>query len=425
MNDIADAYGELFIEVQQEWHTARWDAAMEAIPGTEPVPDESPTHLAINSPVNRQLRHHLYAPGTPTAMDDAEASLLLNRPVHDNVAGRKGAIYGLNLNAPGSPARAMAIVEPVNSRPFFVFKRGNPIDRGERVEARFLTSLGGDDQTPFTPGARRLSLAQAIVDPVNPLTRRVIVNWVWQHHFGLGLVRTPDDFGTRGDPPTHPELLDYLAARLLEDGWSLKALHRRIMLTQVYQQASVERPSARLIDADNTLYWRMPRRRLELEAMRDAMLAVSGELQLESGGRPFELLANPTIPRRSVYAFINRDIVAPLFSTFDGANPNACTAKRPDTMVPQQTLFAMNSDFVQDRAQALAASIFQGDPRITDDAQRVQALYRRAFTREPDDKEISLAIEYVQRNQVPSDAMAAWQRLAHVLLAANEFLFLD
>jgi hypothetical protein len=319
----------------------------------------------------------------------------------------------------------MALVEPANPRQFHVFTRGNPIDRGERVEARFLTSLGGSDQSPFTPGAKRLSLAEAIVHPANPLTRRVIVNWVWQRHFGLGLVRTPDDFGTRGDPPTHPELLDYLASRLLEDGWSLKKLHRRIMLTKVYQQASVESPAARITDPDNTLLWRMPRRRLELEAMRDAMLAVSGELKLERGGRPFELLAQPTIPRRSVYAFINRDIVAPLLSTFDGANPNACTAKRPDTLVPQQTLFALNSDFIQDRARALAASVVEIDDATSDDAQRVRAIYRRIFAREPDEKELALATEYVQRNQVPSDAIAAWQRLAHVLLAANEFLFLD
>ena len=158
------------------------------------------------------------------------------------------------------------------------------------------------------------------------------------------LVRSPDDFGTRGRPPKHPRLLDYLATKLLEDQWSLKQLHRRIMLSAVYQQASLERHEARVVDPDNELFWRMPRRRLELEAMRDGMLAVSGELKADGGGRPFELLAQPIVPRRSVYAFVNRDFVAPFLSTFDVADPNACTAQRPETTVPQQTLFALNSD---------------------------------------------------------------------------------
>ncbi|MCA9171060.1 MAG: PSD1 domain-containing protein, partial [Planctomycetales bacterium] len=243
--DVADAYGELFIEVQREWLTAQLEAALEAAPNAKPIPDEDARHLIVNSPVNRQLRRHLYGPDTPTNMDDDAAAKLLNRPIHDNLAGRKGAIHNLNLNAPGSPPRAMALREQADTDPFYVFNRGNPIDRGPRVEARFLTALTPASHTPFEPGKRRLSLARAIVNPDNPLTRRVIVNWVWQRHFGQGLVRTPDDFGTRGERPTHPELLDYLASRLLEDNWSLKALHRRIMLTNVYQQGAVESPRDR------------------------------------------------------------------------------------------------------------------------------------------------------------------------------------
>ncbi len=140
----------------------------------------------------------------------------------------------------------------------------------------------------FRPGQRRLDLAKAIVSRNNPLTRRVLVNWVWQQHFGQGLVATPDDFGTRGRSPTHPELLDYLAEVFLEDGWSIKKLHRRIMLSRAYRQGAIENEKARELDPENELMWRMPRRRLEMEAMRDAMLFVSEELDMRMGGRPVD-----------------------------------------------------------------------------------------------------------------------------------------
>ena len=166
-----------------------------------------------NSPINRQLRRHLYAPNSPTALPDSIAVKLLNRPIKDNVSGRRGAIANLHLTSPGSPPRAMALEEVQSEDPFFVFRRGNPIDRGEPVQARFLTVLSSDSTPEFPKGQKRLALAKAIVDPNNPLTRRVIVNWVWRHHFGKGIVRTPDDFGTRGRPPTHPKLLDYLATK--------------------------------------------------------------------------------------------------------------------------------------------------------------------------------------------------------------------
>ena len=428
MLHVADAYGELFGKVHREWLQALLDTSLEGTPGTQPVPDENPKHLAVNSPVNRQLRRHLYGSGSPTRVEDRIASRLLNRPINDNVNGRRGAIHNLNLSSPGSPPRAMVVTEQPEPDPFFVFLRGNPLQRGEPVTARFLTALGGTDERSFKPGRRRLDLARSIVDPANPLTRRVIVNWVWQHHFGTGLVRTPDDFGTRGDPPTHPELLDYLANTLLEDDWSLKELHRRIMLSQVYQQASIERPAARVVDPNNELLWRMPRQRLTLEAMRDAMLFTSGELKTDMGGRPFQMLSKPTVPRRSVYAFVNRDIVAPLMSTFDAANPNACTAKRPETTVPQQTLFALNSDFIQDRAQSLAKLVVGPDTqgsKMPSDSDTIRTLYRRAFSREPNEVELRTALAYVESKRPSGDKMKRWQQLAHVLLAANEFVFVD
>ena len=425
MLDVADAYGELFATVHREWLESLLKTSLEAEPGLAPVPDENPDHLVVNSPVHRELRRHLYGPNSPINVEDRLASRLLNRPINDNVSGRRGAIDNLNLKSAGSPPRAMVVAEQTETRPFHVFERGNPRQRGELVSARFLSALGGNDQQSFSLGKRRLDLAKSIVDPANPLTRRVIANWVWQHHFGEGLVRTPDDFGTRGDPPTHPKLLDYLATKLLDDQWSLKKLHRRIMLSNVYQQASVERPDARVVDPNNSLLWRMPRKRMGLEAMRDAMLSASGELSDTSGGRPFRLLADPIVPRRSVYAFVNRDIVAPVRSTFDAANPNACTAKRPKTTVPQQALFALNSDFIQDRAAAMAKEVLKDVGDNKTDSEVIHAFYRRAFSREPEQSELETASTFIGSQRENHDDLVSWQRLAHTLLAANEFVFLD
>jgi hypothetical protein len=265
----------------------------------------------------------------------------------------------------------------------------------------------------------------------NPLTARVLVNWAWQNHFGMGLVRTPDDFGTRGQAPTHPELLDYLSDQLRKNGWSLKWLHRQIMLSHAYTQGAVENEQSRRLDPENLLLWRMPRRRLEFEAMRDAMLAASGELDVTMGGRPIDLNASPAVPRRSVYGFVNRDVIANLMSTFDTANPNACTARRQETTIPQQTLFALNSDFIQDRAARLAAST--KELNLASDDERITVMVRKALARNPSDSEIAQARTFMTEATASTttpeggatDAERGWVLLAHALLASNEFTFLD
>ncbi|HMO86065.1 MAG TPA: DUF1553 domain-containing protein, partial [Lacipirellulaceae bacterium] len=272
----------------------------------------------------------------------------------------------------------------------------------------------------YADGRRRLGLAQSVIDPENPLTRRVVVNWVWKHLFGQGLVRTPDNFGVEGDLPSHPELLDYLAARLLEYDWSLKQLQREIMLSATYQQAGLENADYRLRDADNVLLWRMPTQRIGLEKMRDALLMVSGQLDTQMGGRPFDLFAERLVPRRTVYGFVNRDVVPAMFSTFDMADPNACTAERPYTTVPQQALFALNSNFLQE----LAVQVVEwADIDAKSDSERVISLYRRIYAREPNALEVAACLRYLTMQS--EDANATWSRLAHALLAANEFYFVD
>lgn len=419
--DVVAAYGRLFAQVNREWLTALTEATLEAADDGKLLTDEDPRHTVVNSAINQQLRHHLFDPDTPIMMDTEAADSLLNRTVHDSLRGKQGAIEALHLGSEASPPRSMVLEERVPKEPFRIFRRGNAVDRGDVVQAHFLTALSkanSNGPAAFPNGKKRLALAQSMVDPGNPLLRRVIVNWVWQHHFGKGLARTPDDFGTRSAPPKNQDLMDYLASRLLDDKWSLKKLHKRVMLSQAYQQAAAENAANRAIDPENDFLWRMPRRRVGMEAMRDAMLAVSGELDASRiGGRPFDLQASPMVPRRSVYGFINRDIINPLSSTFDSANPTTCTVMRPETTVPQQSLFVLNSDFVQDRAAKFAEQV----AKIENPSEKIKALYHRAYGREPEVSEISAALKYVGTRP----GAEPWKELAHVLLASNEFLFVD
>src|SRR5207302_3388170 len=177
---------------------------------------------------------------------------------------------------------------------------------GEEVPRQFLQVLSRETRRPFEHGSGRLELAQAIASTNNPLTARVLVNRVWMHHFGAALVRTPSDFGVRSDPPTHPELLDYLAARFMADGWSLKKLHRLIILSSTYQQSSDNNSQGAKIDPGNQFLWRMNRGRLDFEALRDTLLMVSGKIDLTPDGRPVDLTTEPFTTRRTLYGFVER-----------------------------------------------------------------------------------------------------------------------
>jgi len=428
--ELANLYGEVFGQEHKQWLTALVETALEAVPGATVKPDDHPEHQTINSPSHRQLRHHLYGPDTPFDLPENEASKLTNRTIADMINGKRGAIHQLNLASPGAPPRAMVLKENSKPQEQNIYLRGNPLSRGSVVEPGFLTALRRNNHSQtFEDGKRRFGLARAVISDDNPLTSRVIVNWVWQQHFGVGLVRTPDDFGTRGQPPTHPELLDFLANEFRKNGWSLRWLHQQILATKVYRQACIEDPRSRQLDPENRLLWRMPRRRLDFEAMRDAMLWISGELDLAQGGRPVDFEANPTATRRSIYGFVNRDIVSPLMSTFDVANPNACTAKRPETTVPQQTLFALNSEFIQDRAAKIASATKKDATQSKTD--RISELFQRILGRRPNADEEQLALKFIDESSQASiegqatDSEKGWTQLAHALLASNEFTFID
>jgi mono/diheme cytochrome c family protein len=311
----------------------------------------------------------------------------------------------------GSPPRAMSLADDPSPPPAHVFVRGNPNNPGAEVPRRFLTVLSGEDAPPFRNGSGRLDLANAIATSDNPLTARVMVNRVWQHHFGAGLVRTPSDFGLRGERPSHPELLDYLALRFVEGGWSVKKLHRVIMLSSVYRQGSGDNVESRRADPENTLLWRMNRQRLDFESMRDSMLAVSGQLDRSLGGVPVSLTARPFSGRRTVYGFIDRARLPNMLASFDFASPEQHSPMRYQTTVPQQALFLMNSPFIVEQARSLCRR-----PEIasgTEPGSRVLALYRAVYGRAPTAEEAARALRFVSSQKSESQRApqppTAWQ----------------
>jgi hypothetical protein len=297
-----------------------------------------------------------------------------------------------------------------------VLLRGNPGNVGPAVPRQFLKVVAGEERQPFKDGSGRLELARAIATPDNPLTARVLANRVWAHHFGAGLVRTPSDFGLRGDPPTHPELLDYLAARFVEDGWSVKSLHRLILLSSTYRQSSADTPALRLADPDNLLLARQNRRRLDFEALRDSLLAVAGRLDRRAGGASGDLFG----VRRTVYSFIDRQNLPGVFRAFDFANPDTHSPQRFQTTVPQQALFLLNSPFLHEQARHLARRV--GDVPAES---RVAALHRLAFGRPPTADDAALAAEFLGDRNAPAGSLTEWEEYAQVLLLANEFAFVD
>ena len=299
----------------------------------------------------------------------------------------------------GDPPRAMAVEDLPHPVPTHAFLRGNPNNPGALAPPHFLTCLGGSEEKAFRDGSGRLELARAIIDPENPLTARVMVNRVWMEHFGFGLVRAPSDFGMRGDRPTHPELLDYLAVRFVQSGWSLKKLHRLIMTSATYRQASDDNEAGRKIDPENQLLWRMNRRRLEIESLRDSMLAASGRLDLTMGGVPFSLTAQPSVPRRSLYGFIERGSIPNLLSAFDFASPDQHAPMRYVTTVPQQALFFLNSPFVAEQSRAIVARReFVAAPTPSE---KIRYLYRAMFGREPTKSEMEGGLKFILQGGGP------------------------
>ena len=342
-----------------------------------------------------------------------------------------------------------------------IYLQGNPTKQGDVVPRAMPVVFTQGQRSPLpTNGSGRAELANSIASNDNPLTARVIVNRVWRSHFGFGLVRTPSNFGQLGDRPTHPKLLDDLAVRFMDSGWSLKTLHREILLSATYQQRSDFRSDASAVDPENRLLWRMNRRRLEVEPWRDAMLAVTGELDRTVGGPPVNLAAGNNL-RRTLYSFISRHQLNDLLRLFDFPDPNITSDRRSVTTVPLQQLFVLNSDFMTQRAKSLVARLDkdssratsvdrESNPTVTENASnenrnsgkpepdaidtdaKIRRLFGWLFGRQPSDAELRFGKEFLSSSSSSSSSadssgngLSVWEQYALALLGTNEFSFVD
>ena len=313
--------------------------------------------------------------------------------------------------------RALILQDKPKPVPGRILIRGSLSRPGKQIERHFLQLVAGENPPTFKNGSGRLEMAQEIVDVSNPLTARTIVNRVWMHHFGQGLVRTPSDFGLQGEKPTHPELLDWLSHWFVENGWSLKKLHRLILNSSTYKQGSVNPRGENFVsrDPENRLLWRMNRQRLEFEPMRDAALMAADRLDGTMYGRSVKLTTQPFTQRRALYAYIDRQNLDPIFGTFDFASPQKHTAQRPYTTIPTQTLFMLNSPFVLEQASHLAKAVSGNDTVDKNQKAAVESLYRKVFAREPMAEELKEALQFLKSQQAMADSRSnhqtftAWQ----------------
>lgn len=364
----------------------------------------------------------------------------------------------LLLTHPGAPSHAMVVSDAAQPKNSPVFIRGEANSKGEVVPRRFLDILSpGGKAQPFTKGSGRLELAQQIASRQNPLTARVAVNRVWMHHFGEGFVPTPDDLGVMSEKPTHPELLDWLTTYFMDSGWSMKKLHRVILLSRVYQQSSEIPTGSDYTDRDpyNKLLWRANVRRLDFESVRDSLLVFSGQLDRELGGKPVNLTEEPYSFRRSVYGYVDRGNLPELMAHFDFSKPDMSNSKRTTTVVPQQALFLMNSPMTVDVVRRIVTrpefASAQGDRG------KLAALYRIIFQRMPTPEEFTMGMAFIKteagdveannwkyegkirvdRNRggtssIKNDGLRvsrrplnAWETYAQVLLLSNEAAYVN
>jgi len=404
----------------------------------DPIPTQDYYSLAGVFQNSREIDRPL---GTRTEIDNYEAAqrnikenedllrLFTGRPRRENrelspeekehIAGLRITLEELRANAPPRTP-VLHSLRDTGKTDMAVAIRGDLRRPGELAPRRFLRIVAGESGPRFTQGSGRLELAQAVTEPGNPLTARVFVNRVWRHHFGEGLVRTPDNFGALGEAPTHPELLDWLTAEFVARGWSIKDLHRRLLLSSTYQMSSTMVRENFDRDGDNRLWWRMSPRRLDVEAWRDSLLSVTGELDTALGGPPVDNLYSSR--RRTLYSVISRNPdrfeSMRFLRLFDFPIPRATVAARTSSLVPQQFLFMLNHPFMRERAQALAERL-RSEGKT--DAERIERAYLLLYSRVPTSDERRLG-ELFLTSQAQGN-VNPWLQYAQVLLSANELLF--
>ena len=406
LKDVADIYTESFGKL----HSAmKLESFLGYRTGGRSRFNVAQTRNALPDADLEALRQKVYGEDSLMLPDEQNMARALGVQFTNQISAVRGKILNLQLTHPGAPVKAMAMTDRDKPRDAVVLIRGEAQNRGPVVPRQFPALLTSGERKPFTDGSGRLEMAKLIASRDNPLTARVIANRIWQWHFGQAIVRTVSDFGTRSEPPTHPELLEWLAAWTMDNGWSLKKLNKLIVMSAAYQQDSRPREAAMKADPTNQWLWRANIQRLDFEQVRDSLLAISGKLDLTMGGQPFamasgsattknryataELSTTKGTNRRSVYSFINRAALPEMLNTFDFANPDMSTGERIMTTVPQQALFMMNSPFLIEQVKNILAR--PDFPTAGSDADRVRFIFRAAFQRPPTKEELAIAEQFL------------------------------
>ena len=390
---------------------------------------EKKTHI---EDLIEQAKDALSPPAEGQADKDVEKRF--PKSTQDELQTLRDELKQLEESAPVLPtAMAVSDAEIVDAS---IHLRGSHLTLGEVVPRRFPRVLSGNSQPTLPEDASgRLQFARWLTSDDHPLTARVMVNRIWRWHFGKGLVPTVDNFGLQGEPPTHPELLDWLAIRFVESGWSIKAMHRLIMLSETYQRSSRFDSHDASVDPDNRFYWRFDVRRLEVEAIRDALLAVSGTLDLTIGGSLLEtpnrqLVFNHTSEdasdyntrRRSIYVPVIRNHLYDMFQLFDYTDASVLNGNRGTSTIAPQALFLMNSEFIDDLTASMARRLLALD---LSDERRIVRLFQEAYGRRPTELETARAGEFlIQMTQAPAGGPEyAWELLCQSIVSSSEFIY--
>ncbi len=423
MKEVSEAYTKVFDQLRSEMKLGPFVVGKGGVRSGEKF-DVTKVKTSLADSTLESLRSAIFADNSPLMPSERNMQSVLGVAYSTAEGNIRNKVANLELTHPGAPVRAMAFVDRDKPRDAAVLIRGEPQNRGPVVPRAFPAVLSGGTSKTFTDGSGRLEMAKVITSRDNPLTARVIVNRVWQWHFGQALVRTVSDFGTRSDAPTHPQMLDYLATWLMDNGWSLKKLHKLIILSSTYQQDSRPNAAGMAADPTNQWLWRANIQRLDFEQVRDTLLNIGGKLDLTMGGQPFSMavsgpaskgryatvdLSSKNSNRRSVYAFIDRSALPEMLNTFDFANPDMSTGERIMTTVPQQALFMMNSPFLVEQVKNFLAR--PDFPAKASDAEKVKYIFRTVFQRSPSPAELKLAEDFLA-SETPAAPTSETQGIA-------------
>ena len=438
LSETAKGYQERFQQRLNEWHEtiSKWRAEYRQALSTDGA--KLPDKPGFEEGIDRFFAEVCFNQNGPLALS-AKDQARFSTEQWQQITKLQQELEQLKKNAPPEPELACAIEDgEVVAQPVFI--RGDYNNPGEDAPKSFPAILARFDSRPAFSGSGRLQLAEWLTQPAHPLTSRVMVNRLWQWHFGEGIVRTPDNFGRMGERPTHPELLDFLAQQFIKSGWSVKAMHRMIMLSSAYQMSSINPQLAPDADADNRLLTRFNRRRLSVEELRDGLLALDGTIDFTMGGtlqkgrgtdgenNQGRLSLNPEkLKRRTVYLPLRRANLPTLLNLFDFGDATSETGKRQLTNVATQALFWLNSEFLTERSADLTKALLEN--KSLTDAARIERAYLRVLNRHADKAEIEQALKYIagftQKFVGEQAAPKAWQSFCRVLMASNDFIYVD